>query len=163
MSGARQINRLWINVSRTRFIISACALAALGLLTPVTTHAVNVTASATLAGKTPEIVGYNSGHFVAGSNTADWWRYSNVNGARVWPTPTVVEASDDLAPWGDGVSSQATFVTRRNDLRANPLSTSYINWPYIDGRYQNNPTSGSNIINLKYAFGQLHDLKIDPV
>src|SRR3954454_15806801 len=77
-------------------------------------QAVTVTASATLAGKTPEIVGYNSGHFMPGSNTADWWRYSNVNGARVWPTPTVVEPSDDLSPWGDGVSSQTTFVARRD-------------------------------------------------
>ena len=77
-------------------------------------------ASTTIAGKTPEIVGYNSGHFMPGSNTADWWRFSGVNGARIFSTPTVVEASDDLAPWGDGVSSQATFVTRRDNLRANP-------------------------------------------
>jgi hypothetical protein len=141
--------------------IVTMALATLAIALPAL--AVNVTPSVTLAGKTPEIVGYNSGHFMPGSNTADWWRYSGVNGARVWPTPTVVEASDDLAPWGDGVSSQAAFEARRTALRANPNSTAYINWPYLEGRYQNNPTSGSNIINLKYAFGQLHDLGIDPV
>lgn len=100
---------------------------------------------------------------MSGSNTADWWRYSGVNGARVWPTPSVVEGSDDLAPWGDGVTSQPTFESRRAALRANPNSTTYINWPYLENRYQNNPTSGSNIINLKYAFGQLHDLGVDPV
>lgn len=132
-------------------------------LLPRVSVAVNVTPSAISAGKTPEIVGYNSGHFMPGSNTADWWRYSGVNGARVWPTPSVVEASDDLAPWGDGVTSQTSFEARRTALRANPNSTTYINWPYLENRYQNNPTSGSNIINLKYAFGQLHDLGIDPV
>ena len=128
-------------------------------------QAINVTLSSTLAGKTPEIVGYNSGHFMPGSNTADWWRFSNVNGARVWPTPTVVEAKspDDIAPWGDNVTSQATFESRRTALRANPLNTSYINWPYFENRYANNPTTGANIINLKYAFGKLHDQSIDTV
>jgi hypothetical protein len=143
--------------------LALCTIIALAPTTPA--RAVTVTASATIAGRTPEIVGYNSGHFMPNSNTADWWHFSGVNGARVWPTPTVVEppSSEDLAPWGDGVSSPATFVTRRDNLRANPLSTTYINWPYFEGRYQNNPTSGSNIINLKYAFGQLHDMHIDPV
>lgn len=135
----------------------------LQLLVTGAVSAVNVTLPNTLAGKTPEIVGYNSGHFMPNSNTADWWRYSGVNGARVWPTPTTVEASDDLAPWGDGVSSQATFEARRTALRENPLSSSYINWAYLEGRYQNNPTTGSNIINLKYAFGQLRALGIDPL
>jgi hypothetical protein len=130
---------------------------------PTSTQAVNVTLGAALAGKTPEIFGYNSGHFMPGSNTADWWRYSGVNGARVFSTPTVVEASDDLAPWGDNVNSQPTFAARRDALRADPLSTTNINWPYIEGRYANNPTSGSNIINLKYAFGQMHNLHIDPL
>jgi hypothetical protein len=126
-------------------------------------HAVTVTLSATVAGKTPEIVGYNSGHFMAGSNTADWWRFSNVNGARVWPTPTTVEASDDNSWWGDGVDSQTAFVNRRDLLRQNPLNTSYINWTYFENRYANSPTTGSNNINLAYAFGQLHDLHIDPL
>src|ERR671936_11873 len=108
-----------------------CAAVLLAL--PCTARAVDVTVSASVVGRTPEIVGYNSGHFMPGSNTTDWWRYSGVNGARVWPTPTIVEASDDLAPWGDGVTSQSTFTARRDALRANPLSTSYINWPYIEG------------------------------
>lgn len=144
----------------TRVLLLICAVA---LLFPVAAQAVTVTPTAALAGKTPEIVGYNSGHFMPGSNTADWWRFSGVNGARIFSTPTTVEASDDLAPWGDGVSSQATFVARRDALRANPLSTSFINWPYVEGRYQNSPTAGSNNLNLKYAFGQLHDLGIDPL
>src|SRR2546423_368137 len=61
------------------------------------------------------------------------------------------------------VNSGWRAVPRRDALRADPLSTTYINWPYIEGHYQNTPTSGSNIINLNYAFGQLHDLGIDPL
>jgi hypothetical protein len=162
-------NRGWHvpEYSKGLFFLATIAMCAAFVLAPaLPAHAVTVTASATLAGKTPEIVGYNSGHFMPGSNTADWWRFSNVNGARIFSTPTVVEgtqAGDDLAPWGDGVSSQATFVARRDALRGNPLSTTYINWPYIEGHYQNNPTTNGNNINLNYAFGQLHNLGIDPL
>ena len=38
-------------------------------------RAVELTVTATLSGSTPEIVGYNSGHFMPGSNVADFWRY----------------------------------------------------------------------------------------
>src|ERR1051326_8821815 len=110
-------NRSLCNISREPVLtVLRVGVAGLisGLLGDIPAHAVDVALSASLAGKTPEIVGYNSGHFMPGSNTADWWRYSNVNGARVWPTPTVVEANDDLSPWGDGVSSQDTFTTRRD-------------------------------------------------
>jgi hypothetical protein len=126
-------------------------------------HAVTVTVGAGTNGTTPEIVGYNSGHFMAGSNTADWWRYSGVNGARVWPTPTIVEGSDDGGGWGDGVSSEATFLSRSTSLRNDPLNTAFINWPYFENRYQNNPTTGANVINLNYAFGQLKSMGIDPL
>jgi hypothetical protein len=135
----------------------------LGRIPDRSCHAVDVTVTATTAGTTPEIVGYNSSHFMPGSNTLDFWRYSGVNGARVWPTPSVVEGNDDRAPWGDGVTSQAAFNFRRALLRANPTSTNYINWAVIESRYQNNPTSGANIINLNYAFNSLHSLNIDPL
>src|SRR5262245_16969449 len=118
---------LWVPKSA---IIRACA-ALLITLAALPAHAVNITVSNTTNGnKTPEIVGYNSGHFLPNSNTASWWKYSNVNGARVWPTPTTVEFTDDISPWGDGVSSEPTFVARRAALRANPLSPTYINWSY---------------------------------
>ena len=93
----------------------------------------NVTVSAAVAGKTPEIVGYNSGHFMPGSNTADWWRYSGVNGARVWPTPTVVEGNRRPRAAGATASlrkPRSSLGAHR--LRANPLSTTYINWPYFE-------------------------------
>jgi hypothetical protein len=137
------------------------ALAVLCAATPA--PGVNVTVGAGIVGSTPEIVGYNSGHFMPGSNTADFWRYSGVNGARVWPTPSVVEGTDDGGGWGDGVSSESTFLARRTALRETPLSTAYINWPYFENRYQNNPTTGANIINLNHAFSTMRSLGIDPL
>lgn len=125
-------------------------------------RAVDVTVSAAVVGNTPETIGYNAAHFMPGSNTAAWWKYSGVNGARVWATPAVVEGDDDNAIFGDGVGSQQQFLDRRTALRSYPLNTAYINWPYLENRYANNPTSG-NILNLNYAFGELHKLGADPV
>ena len=137
-------------------------------------EAADVTTSASVVGETPEIVGYNSGHFMPGSNTLSWWKYSGVNGARVWSTPSVVEEhpstgtrEDDNAFWGDGVSTQQQFLDRRTALRANQVSdpdlltTNYINWPLVKNNYQNLATSSNNLT-LNHAFGSLKSLGIEP-
>src|SRR5262245_34304933 len=93
--------------------------------------AATITLTTNKLGATPEILGYNSGHFYPGSNTRDWWHYSLVNGARFFVAPSEIEASDDLTGRGDGVNDQATFLSRKVLLRADPLNTSYINWPYF--------------------------------
>lgn len=124
--------------------------------------AVEVTVSSDVLGKTPALVGYNSGHFYPDSNTADWWKYSGVNAARVWSSPATVEGTDDNSVWGDGVGSLSQFLTRRADLRNDPLNTQFINWPRFESRYQNNTTDG-NLIRLKYAFENLHALGIAPI
>ena len=142
---------------------SLAAFAAVFIVAMQPAQAVDITVGAGVVGRTPEIVCYNSGHFLPGSNTADWWRYSGVNGARLWPTPSIVEGTDDNGVWGDGVDSQASFMARRAALRANPLDTTYINWPHFEDRYENNPTTGANFIALDYAFGKLRELDIDPL
>jgi hypothetical protein len=136
--------------------------AALLALLPTPASAVTVALSNSVVGQTPEIVGYNVAHYMPGSNTASWWRYSGVNGARVWATPAVVEGADDNGLWGDGVATQQQFIDRRAALRANPLSTTYVNWPYFESRYQNNPTTGNNV-NLHQAFASLQALGVEPV
>lgn len=155
-----------------RAIAIACGLACATL--GATATAVTIAPSATTVGATPEIVGYNSGHFTVGSNTASWWKYAGVNGARVWSTPSVVEAhpstgsaEDDNAFFGDGVQTQAGFLQRRGDLRAaqlldpNLTSTTYINWPLVKNNYQNTATSSNNLT-LDHAFGTLRSLGIEP-
>jgi hypothetical protein len=125
--------------------------------------AADITLSSTVVGLTPERVGYNSGHFLAGSNTAAWWRYSQANGARVWSTPATVEGTDDNGIWGDGVTTQQQFINRRAALRVNPLDTAYINWPHFENGYRNNPTTGSNNVSLYHAFSELHAMGVQPV
>jgi len=157
LSGTEKHGEIWLPTAVLLSIVIAL------FFEGPTARAVSISLSPAVVGATPEIIGYNSGHFMPGSNTAEWWRYSGVNGARVWPTPSVVEGNDDMAPWGDGVDSEAAFLSRRSALRANPLNTTYINWPHFEDRYENNPTTGANIINLNHAFGALHEMGIKPV
>src|SRR3954453_16754424 len=99
------------------------------VLQPISASTVSLIATTNQLGPTPTILGYNSGHFVPGSNTRDWWHYSGVNGARVFITSSGIEPNDDIPPRGDGVTSQASLMSRKAAVRANPLSTTNINWP----------------------------------
>ena len=86
---------------------------------------------------TPAIIGYNHGYFTKGGNAEAWWDYAGVNAVRIFISPSQIEPTDDLAPWGDGVSSDATFESRKAALRADPLNTAYINWPYFNSNFDN--------------------------
>lgn len=103
-------------------------------------QAATLTVQTNVLGPTPTLIGCNSGHFHPGSNTTDWWRYSGMNGARLFIGPASIEPVDDLPPHGDGVASEADFLTRRAAVRANPLEPSLINWPYFLSRYENTNT-----------------------
>ncbi|MGN6555090.1 MAG: Ig-like domain-containing protein [Verrucomicrobiota bacterium] len=122
--------------------------------------AATLTVQTNVLGPTPEILAYNAAHFFPDSNTRDWWRYAGVNGARIFMSPNEVEATDDLAPVGDGVTNQSTFLARKAALRADPLNTSYINWPYFTNRYEVNDLYPNNHIKINYAFTELRKLGI---
>lgn len=130
----------------------------LALLIPA--QAVTLTVKTNILGGTPDLLAYNCGHFSPNSNTRDWWRYSGVSGARIFISANDIEPNDDLAPWGDGVNSQASFTNRQALLRANPNSTTYINWPYLTNRYENVPLNGGNEIRVNYACRELRKLGI---
>ncbi len=133
----------------------------LSLLTPAPRlAAATLTVRTDILGSTPGLLAYNSGHFVPGSNTRDWWRYAGVSGARVFLTAGVIEASDDIAGWGDGVTDQASFLSRRAALRADPLNPNYINWPYLTNRYRLTQQHGSNILEPYYTCSSLRQLGI---
>ncbi len=131
-------------------------------LATVSASAATLTLQTNVLGTTPEILAYNSGHFYTNSNTRDWWRYAGVNGARVFVSPSDIEASDDLAPVGDGVTDQASFVARKAALRTDPLNPAYINWSYFSNRYEtvDMGTSGNNHIKVNYAFREMRKLGV---
>ncbi|MDR2674492.1 MAG: hypothetical protein LBC18_06390, partial [Opitutaceae bacterium] len=102
----------------------------------------NITVTVAQEGLTPAVLGYNSGHFMPGSNVGDWWRYSGAKDVRVWRAPArsdVIHANPGGVA-GDGVTDKASFLARRLALRTNtadpeqPLDNSYIDWPYFKAR-----------------------------
>lgn len=113
-----------------------------------------------VTGTTPQVLGYNLGHFMAGSNAADWWRYSGAKAARAFISPSDIEPVDDITGLGDGVSSSSSFSSRRAALRANAASTSasldsqYVNWDAFSERYQN-ALGNTNRFTIASAFGTL--------
>ncbi len=147
------MNCFWHN-SRRNFGLVADIVLALFLLSFPGVHAATITVKTNKIGVTPEIIGYNAGHHYPGSNTKDWWHYSGVSGARIFITPSTIELSDDISGHGDGVTDQASFLNRKAALRANPLSTTYINWPYITNKYE--VAGGSFRVNA--AFSEMRQL-----
>ena len=126
-------------------------------LVPAPVAAATLTVQTNVLGPTPTLIAYNSGHFYPGSNTRDWWHYAGVNGARLFISPSTIEPSDDFAPRGDNVSTAATFLARRAALRAHPLDTNYINWPYLTNRYE----STSSPLVFGYALRELRRLGVE--
>ncbi|MEB3275946.1 MAG: hypothetical protein VKM92_03160 [Cyanobacteriota bacterium] len=116
-------------------------------------------------GSTPQVLGYNLGHFMGGSNVAAWWRYSGVKAARAFISPSDIEPVDDIDGLGDGVSSSSGFASRRTALRANAaspsvaLSNAYVNWNAFSERYQN-ALGDTNRFSIAHAFSALRSQNV---
>lgn len=119
-----------------------------------------VTLSGSVVGSTPSRLGYNSGHFVAGSNTVSWWKYAGVNGARIFSSPVNVTPASDFPTTA---SSQADFTAKRTAVRANPLATTFIDWADIENRFVTSPTAGNNTIALASTGTALRSIGVSPV
>ncbi|MGH7980901.1 MAG: hypothetical protein ACREE6_16110, partial [Limisphaerales bacterium] len=119
-----------------------------------------LTMETNILGPTPEVIGYDSGHFDTNSNTRDWWRYSGVTGARLFISPTQIEPKDELPPWGDGVTNETSFEERKALARSDPWNTNYFNWPYVTNRYMTYLLSGSDRIVVDYACSQWKQLGV---
>lgn len=96
-------------------------------------------------GPTPEVLAYNLGHMVPGSNSHDWFRYTEVNGFRVWSSPVHIEAEDDTGIWGDNVHSWDSFLERRRALRLEPLNHKYINWDVFNENFASTMTGVNHL------------------
>ena len=124
-----------------------------------------ITVGSSVVGRTPDVLGYNTAHAMAGSNTADWWRYSGVKAARVFLSASDIEASDDIGQLGDGVSDRSSFEARRLALRTNaasssPLDPAYVNWSAFTGAYTSTAT-GNNRFAVASWFPTMRAMGID--
>ena len=112
---------------------------------------------------TPAYIGYSMGHYLPGSNTSGWVDYSDVNGFRVWLSPSDYEPTDDVSPFGDGVSSLATFNIAKSTVRANPTNPSLINFAKFDNRFKNYVQDGRNKVLADTILTDLARRGITPV
>lgn len=128
----------------------------------VSHHAVGqtVTLQSTVVGQTPSTIGLNSGNYLPGSNNSTFWRWTGVNGARIFTSAPNIEQVDDIAGDGDGVTSNLTFLARRASVRANPTNPASINFSVFENGYQNNE---SDFINYEHAYSDLTSNGISPL
>lgn len=82
------------------------------------------------------------------------------DGARIFTSTPRIEPEDDIAPFGDGVTSQSQFLARRDALRADPLNPTYINFSAFEDTYRNNE---EDCINYQHAYGELSSNGIRPL
>jgi autotransporter-associated beta strand protein len=128
----------------------------------------SVTLSSQPVGPAPEVLGFNSGHFMPGSNTGSWWKLSGVNGSRIFSSPSYLTPGtstyfrSESTPSRDA-STQAEFISQRAALRASGTATTYIRWDQIMPRYTSGTISGNNAIQLQYAQDTMRDLGIKPL
>ncbi len=111
----------------------ALLLAGTGLLRAANANTIVIRTDS--LGATPYTSGLNLGHFATDSNAAEFWRYLGASGARVFINPSMAEPNDDIAGRGDGVVTRDQFFARRDEMDANVLNNSYINWPYFEQNY----------------------------
>jgi hypothetical protein len=146
-----------------RRAVLATALSFLLLAPGASAATARVDVANEVVGQTPRYIGYNYGHYMPGSNTSAWVERSGVNLFRVWASPSYYEPTDDLAPYGDGVTDLLTFNSRKAALRANPESATYINWAYFNDRFENFVQTGVNQARLNYMLGELKRMNITPL
>ncbi|MFM8267256.1 MAG: hypothetical protein ACKOA2_04490 [Ilumatobacteraceae bacterium] len=147
-------------------VVLAVACGAVVVEAATSAAAPTITVSSTVVGTTPAVLGYNSAHAMAGSNTADWWRYSGARAARVFVSASDVEPTDDIAGIGDGVTSQSSFDLRRSAVRANAanasvaLDSQYVRWSSFESAYTQVAT-GNNRFTVSTWFPALRSMGVE--
>ena len=141
--------------------IACCAMMFL-LPSPGNSLAQTVTVRSNVVGETPSVIGLNSGNFIEGANTITFWRWTGVNGARIFTSAPNIEPDDDIPGNGDGVNSEASFVLRRFFLRNNPTNPDFINFAEFEENYAA-PNDTSGFINFDLAYGELASNGISPL
>ncbi len=138
------------------------SLAAVVVLLCVThgSFAQTVTINSNVVGNTPSVIGLNSGNYLSGANTTSFWRWTGVNGARIFTSAPNIEQDDDIPGQGDGVNSLTSFAIRRAAVRANPNDPSLINFAEFENGYQNNQ---SDFIDYDLAYSTLTANGIGPL
>ncbi len=151
--------------SMKKFFSRSVATIIVGSITCLSVFAqgtANITVTNEVVGKTPTLIGYGQGHYMPGGNTSAWLKHSGANSLRIFMNAAYFAPQDDLAPFGDGVNSSASFEARRSAIIADPENPAYVNWVFYENNFQNVVTLG-NRYKLAYMMDELQRLGIKPI
>ncbi len=112
--------------------------------------------SGTVVGPGLPLFGFGSAHHLAGSNTNSWLRYARINAIRVFAKPIDWIKPSDVSV--GGVTDLASFDAMKARVRSDPEATTYLNWPQILDRYENDMPTGTNKFVLNPMFRELNEL-----
>jgi hypothetical protein len=104
-----------------------------------------------VVGRTPRLVGTNTGHWLPTTGMADWLADSGFNAVRIWASFGRLLTPDSSA--GTSIQDQAGFERARAAVLAAPRANPYLNWPGYDAAFATPKTEGSNQYALDFAVG----------
>lgn len=149
---------------RRRTLLTGAATLAGAALLPSPAHAAEtgelIEIGSTVTGRGIPLVGYNTGHYLPGSNTSEWLAYSRVNAVRFFATLSEWAPTDAFDP-GTGIGDVATFDERKAALRAG--SEAYIDWARLEDVWENHVYENTNFYRLDYQVSELHRLGITTI
>lgn len=108
------------------------------------------------------LVGYNTGHYLPGSNMSAWVDYSAVNAVRFFASLTTWCPDAAFDP-GAGIGTVDEFEARRAVLRADPRGSGLIDWAALEDIWANTTYPDTNYYRLDYEVDELHRLGIETV
>lgn len=150
-------------LSRRRFLAVSAAAAGAGMtagkaLAVDAGITVRVGADAVSGGM--PLVGFNTGHFMPGANTAPWVEYTNVNAVRFFAALSEW-CPDEAFDAGAGIETIDDFDARKAELRDD--SAAFIDWSALRTVWSEHIYETTNHYNLDYEVSQLHRLGITPI
>ncbi|NYH91456.1 hypothetical protein [Actinopolymorpha rutila] len=113
-------------------------------------------------GRGMSLVGYNTGHYLPGSNTSAWVAYSRINAARFFASFTEW-APDEAFDDGSGIATVGDFDARRAELRTDPEGNAFIRWDLLEDLFEHHTYANTNHYRLNYQVGELRRLGVTPI
>ncbi|MEU2169616.1 DNRLRE domain-containing protein [Micromonospora chersina] len=124
--------------------------------------ALSVVVTPTRAGRGMPLVGYNTGHYLPGSNTSAWLAYSRVNAVRFFASFEDWCPDEAFDP-GAGVTDVDGFDAAKEELRRSPEENRFVDWALLREVFEHHVYSNTNFYRLNYQLAELKRLGITPI
>ncbi|KAB1913178.1 DUF2125 domain-containing protein [Micromonospora sp. AMSO31t] len=122
----------------------------------------SVVVSTAPAGRGMPLVGYNTGHFMPGSNTSAWLAYSRVNAVRFFASFEDWCPDEAFDP-GAGIADIDAFDVAKDELRRSPEQNRFLDWALLREVFEHHVYSSTNFYRLNHQLAELKRLGITPI